>query len=269
MKRNLLITLSVIALFAVCAICAANVFHIATFLSFGSVRPSGQAVTKYLPVPAFDAVSASRGVKVLLAEKGEAIRIETDANLMDRVIVETDDRELKITLDPEIRNIHNMDVTVTVPVGDAEIRALKASGAAEIGSDHPLHGTEISVGASGAARVKIAAKAGKYEFEASSAAKISAEIEAGECTAEASSAARIALAGTAGKINARATSAAGIEAADLSVSQACADASSAARIEIACSGQLKASASSGARIRYTGNCEVDAETSGGGSIRKN
>lgn len=288
MKRNLLITLSLIALFAVCAICAVNLLRSITAWSGKVVRTSGQLSTKCIPIPDFEAIHASRAVKVVLAEEAPQICIEADDKLLEWVIVESDDGELEISIDPKIKSIKQMNVTVTVPVGNREIRSLRASSAARIEGDITLQSPELKIDASSSARIRASVQSGscsaeassnahidltatgtECRFNASSAARITAAIEAESCEASVSSASKIRLSGSAERFTAQAGSAGKIDAEKLATTRASVHASSGSGINVTCSGELRAEASSGSSIRYGGDCRLEATKSSGGSIRKN
>ena len=260
----------------------------ATNLLFGErLKGSNRIVTRTVEAPDYDAISASRAIRVVVTDRTDKIRIEANDNLIDRVIVETKGHTLHITIDPKITKISNARVTVTVPARDGRIRALEASSTAEITCEVPLQAELARIEASSAAKIRTSCRAGRCKvsassaagidaeitaascsFEASSAAGIDAKVEAAECSAGASSAAKIELEGSAGEFSARASSAGKVEAEDLVCEQGDAEASSGAGIHIHCSKQLNARASSGGALRYTGDCAVDAKESSGGSVRR-
>ena len=301
MKKPLLILFPIAVLAAVCALftCHAAVWG-------KHVKGSGHIVTRTLPAMDYDAVSASRAVKVLLSEQAPEIRIAADDNFIDHVVVKEKGGTLQVTIDKSVTNISNAHITVTVPARDGKIHTLEASSSAEIISETPLHADRAHLGASSAAKIqadyradrctvssssaaKIVTKieasgacsfetssaadieaevqAASCMFKASSSAKIKADIETPECSATASSAAKITLAGRAAEFEAHASSAAGIHAEKLAATRAEVEASSGSGISVNCTGQLKALASSGASVRYAGDCQVEA-TKSSGSIRK-
>ena len=303
MKKTLLILFPIAVLAAVCALftCHAAVWG-------KHVKGSGHIVTRTLPAMDYDAVSASRAVKVLLSEQAPEIRIAADDNFIDHVVVKEKGGTLQVTIDKSVTNISNTHITVTVPARDGKIHTLDASSCAEIISEVPLLAvrahlkassaatiradyragrctvsassaakivTKIeasgacSFEASSAAGIKAQAEAASCSFEASSSAKIKADIETRKSSATASSAAKIELAGRSAEFEGHASSAAGIHAEELATSRAEVEASSGAGITITCSEELRAQASSGASVRYGGDCRVEATKSSGGSIRKN
>lgn len=286
MKKFLLITIPIMMLAAACALCA--VCFASPLLNRKEIKGNGHIVTKEIPAPEFDAISVSRAIHVILTEQGDKIRIDADDNLMEWVIIQTEDQELRITIDPEIRNVRNTAVTVTVPVGNRMLRRLEASSAAKIqGKEVELKTTELQVKASSAAEietsvkarscdidassaatVKAAVKAISCGIDASSAATVRAEVKAQSCTADTSSAAGIVLKGGTNQFEGSSSSAGKINAAELVSKCADVEASSGSSISVNCTETLKAQASSGAGIRYQGECKVEASKSSGGSIRQ-
>lgn len=268
MKKFLLVTIPIVMLTAACALCA--VCFARPLPDRKEIKGSGHIVTKEIPAPEFDAISVSRAVHVILAEQGDKIRIDADDNLMERVVVQAEDQELRITIDPEIKNVRNMEATVTVPVGNRMLCRLEASSASKIrGEEVELKSADLQVKASGAAEIETSVKARSCDIDASSAATVRAEIKSQSCTADTSSAASIVLKGGTNRFEGSSSSAGKINAAELIAKCADVQASSASSISVNCTETLKAQASSGAKIRYQGECKVEASKSSGGSIRKN
>lgn len=252
------------------------------------IKASGNIITREIPIPEFDAINTSRAVKVILAEQGDKIRIDADDNVMEWVVVESEEGELQVTIDRRIKSINNTHVTVTIPVQGRTFRALRASSAAEIhGSQVELTGKALLVKASSAAEIEASVKAGSCSIdassaadvdltveaatcniEASSAAEIRAQIKSRSCTASASSAAGITLRGQTEYFESRSNSASKIDASELTAQRADLTASSGSKASVNCTETLKASASSGAGIRYSGDCRVEATKSSGGGIRR-
>ena len=123
---------------------------------------------------------------------GDQIRIDANDNLMEWVVVQAEARKLRITIDPEIKQVRNMKVTVTVPVGNRTLRLLEASSAAEIqGKEVEIKTSALQVKASSAAEIQTSVKAQSCEIDASSAATVKATVKAATCDIDASSAATV------------------------------------------------------------------------------
>lgn len=264
MKKILLTAVLIGAMFSV----SAYVVCVAAPLLGKNIKGSGHIVTKTLPAPDFDAIDASRAVKVVVSAGASDIRIEADDNLIDLVVAETRGKTLEVTLDKKASNIQNADITVTIPANGGKIRSLKASSASKITSDATLRADRFTIEASSAAKIKAAVEAVSCTIETSSASKVEASIEAESCSLDASSASKIILEGSAGTFRADMSSASKLNAEKFSAVNASIDTSSAASASIDCSGKLTASASSGSSVRYSGDCQTSLEKSSGGSIRK-
>ena len=265
MKKILLIAVLIGAMFSV----SAYVVCVAAPLFGKSIKGSGNIVTRTLPAPDFNAVDASRAVKVVISAEASDIRIEADDNLIDLVVAETKGKTLIVTLDQKVNNIQNADITVTIPANGGNIRSLKASSASKITSDVTLRADKFLFDASSAAKIKAAVEAASCSIDASSASKISAEVQAAACTVDASSASKIALTGSAENFTADLSSASKLDAAKFTAVNAAVSTSSASKVSIDCSGKLTASASSGSSIDYTGDCQTTLSKSSGGSVHKN
>ena len=270
MKKILLVLVFLAALTAIVGILTGIFFPERLSASNRRIKGSGTIVTRTIPAPDFEKISASRAVKVEGAELltlQAPIRIEADDNLMDHIVAEASGDELQISIDPKINSVSDIHVTVTVP-DNGKIRALEASSASEITCATALGAADISLEASSAANINAAVKAGICSIEATSASKIKAAVEAGECRINASSAAKIKLSGRADAARAELSSASKLAAAELVVKQWKIDTSSAASARIHCTERLNAEASSGSSIHYEGDCSTDITKSSGGSVSR-
>lgn len=282
--KNVLIAIAAVAVLAG----AGCLYSVAgNFLNGKQIKGSGNLVTKSIPAPDFDAIHASRGVKVVVSDQAERIGIEADDNLINLVVVEARKGNLVVTIDNQkARSIANQHITVTVPA-NGKIRSLDASSAAKIVAQTPLKADKFAIETSSAATVEATVEATSCSMEASSASRIAATVTATSCSLESSSAAKIEaavtasicsvdqssasnidLSGSAQSLKADLSSAAKLDAAEFTAVNASVDTSSAAAVRLDCSGELKASASSGSSIRYSGDCRVTANKSSGGSIKK-
>lgn len=280
MKKILLIALILGAIASVAGFCLTIA---------GTLKGSGKIVSRTIPASDFDRISSARAVKVTISDTiSDKIFIEADDNIIDHVIAEVKDGELKITIDNKLRNINNATVRATVPA-NGHIRSLDASSASEIVSEVALSADEFDMEASSAASIEATVKVvGKCSIESSSAATVRATVIARECSmdassaatidayvtttdcsAEATSASKILLTGSAKNCNAATSSGASLKAGDFVVENYIAEASSGSSATINCTKTINANASSGASIRYTGDATGNTDSSSGGSVRKN
>ena len=247
MKKVLLGLVSLAALAAIAGVLTGIFFPESLSASNRRIKGSGTIVTRTIPAPNFEKISASRAVKVIITDEIEdRIRIEADDNLMDHIVAEASGDELRISIDPKINSVSDIHVTVTVP-DNGKIRALEASSASEITCATALGAADISL-------------------EASSAANINAAVKAGVCSLEATSASKIKVSGRADAARAELSSASKLAAAELVVKQWKIDTSSAASARIHCTEQLDAEASSGSSIHYEGDCSTDITKSSSGCV---
>lgn len=265
MKKALVILLVLAALASVAG-CILGATALRVFAG-NSLRGSGKIVSKTMPVPDFDAIDASRAVKVILVDAATAMTIEADDNLIDLVKVETKGGTLEVGIDNTVKSISHCSVTVTVPV-NGKISRLHASSASKIIGKTTLEADKLTIDASSAAKIEVDANAGSCSIDASSASHVEAKLDVESCTINLSSAAKVELSGKAGKCRADMSSASKLDAEGFLVTDYTIGTSSAAKASIACTGKLRANASSGSSIRYWGDCEVHADKSSGGSIRK-
>ncbi len=250
---------------------------------------SGKLITKQIDKPAFDEISASRSVKVILtAAPSDVIDIKADDNVMPYVVITCKERELKVTIDNVINSLSDITVEVTVPVGRS-LSELSASSAAKIVSSDALTVGELDMDASSAGKIELAdVKASEVDMDASSAAKIIARISAREVDMDASSAAKIEVDATADNADASASSAATIElsgtvqitsfeassagrinASKLNARTNRSRASSGAKIEARATDTFHLDASSGGSIETFGEGRATGKTSSGGSFKHN
>ncbi|WP_295937231.1 head GIN domain-containing protein [uncultured Alistipes sp.] len=230
------------------------------------IKGSDKIISRTIKAPAFDRIDASRAVKVVISdETKDQILIEANDNVMDYVVVEAKSGELTITLHKDIKEVSNLDVTVTVPA-NGRIRSIDASSAASVTGDVVLTADKFALIASSAAKIRVAVESTSCNIETSSAAKIDADITTENCRIEASSSSSITLRGLSDSCDVDMSSAAKLAAENFIVNYYTVDTSSAAKASVNCIGRLKADASSGSRISYTGNCDTSIDRSSGGKV---
>lgn len=284
MMKNVLIVIAALAIVAG----SGCLYTVASNRMSGKqIKGSGELVTRTIPAPDFNAIDASRGVKVIVTDQVSKIGIEADDNLMDMVVVEAVKGELRVTMDnKKAKSISNQHVTVTVPA-NGKIRSLDASSASRIVAQTPLKADKFTIETSSAATVEASVEAVSCSLSASSASKIvatvtatscsldsssaskiEAEVTANICSVNQSSASKIVLMGSSQSLMADLSSAAKLDAEQFTAVNANVETSSAANVIVGCSVELTAKASSGSSIRYTGDCKANVSKSSGGSVKK-
>ncbi len=252
------------------------------------IKGSGKLATRTEPVPAFDAVHASRSVSVRLVAGGEGDRIvvEADDNLIDYVTVSSDGTTLDVGIDRRIQ-IMRAHITVTVPT-DGTLSRLKATSSSDIVSEVPLtsdgevtleatssasivtavNAADCSLIASSSADIRAGVRSARCSIDASSSADITAALVTEKCVVLGSSSADITLTGSADGCFAECNSSSDFNAGGFAVKVYDMRVSSSADAEIHCTERLAAHASSSGSIDYTGDCNVVRNVSSGGSVSK-
>lgn len=231
------------------------------------VEGSGTLTTRNISVGEFEAVKASRGVKVVIADRTGDVEVQADDNLIQYIMVKQEGKTLRISVEEgiQIRSMEN--IVVTVPY-NAGICKLDASSAAKILVDRQLVADEVELEASSAAAIRADVSAFKCSVDISSSANLALQVVAAQLEVDSSSASEALLQGAVKAASFEASSASSIKASNLTVQKADVDCSSAASVLLRCDQQLDARASSAGDIRYKGDCMVNAHSSSGGSVKR-
>ena len=232
--------------------CAAAMISVSTFAAGINLKGSGKVITRTQPVAAYDAIEASRAVRVIVEERtgGDAI-IEADDN----------------TMQYGVSDIH---VKVRVPYCEG-LNSLDASSAASIVVEPTINGESLTIDAGSAGNISFTkAEVTRCAIDVSSAAKVSGAVKSDRCEVEASSASNTELAMLTMACTVETSSASKIDASELNARKASADVSSGASIKVNSSRELDAKASSGGSIRYKGpsTLALTQTTSSGGSVSR-
>ena len=270
--------------------CAAAMISVSTFAAGINLKGSGKVITRTQPVAAYDAIEASRAVRVIVEERtgGDAI-IEADDNAMQYVKVEVDGGTLKVGFDKRVNGVSDIHVKVRVPYCEG-LNSLDASSAASIVVEPTIKGESLTVDAGSAAHVDFAkAEVTRCAIDVSSAAKVSGavksdrcEVEASSasntelamltmaCTVETSSASKVVLSGEAGIASLDASSASKIDASELNAGMGWAAVSSGECFTVISARGLAANAGWGGATRYKGpsTLALTSTTSSGGSVSR-
>lgn len=258
-----------------------------TVFASEKIKGSGNLTTRTVAVSKFDGVCVSRGIRATIEKtSADKVRIEADDNLLDKVLVKTENGTLKITVDKSVKNLSDCHIAVTIPY-NARIRKIEANSAARVVCKETLTARDVELDASSAAGIEAMAdtdkcsldtssaaeitatvKAGECSFDLSSASKITAEIEVRNCHIDMSSASSLTLEGTAENCDIETSSASRLEADELTIRNCRVDSSSGSSVRVRCTEELRAEASSGSAVRYAGECRSTVKTSSGGSVQR-
>ena len=212
---------------------------------FTGVRGNGNVITEDRTINAnFDAIKVQQGINIYLTQGSDVeMTVEADENIMDLLITEVRNGELKIYFEKNVnRATRNVYLTAN------EISKIKTSSGASVKSENTI-------------------RSSKLDLDSSSGSSIKLKVNADEINSSTSSGAQIDLYGTAEYLSAKASSGSQIDAEDLKSINALAKVSSGANIDLHVENSLTAKASSGGDIDYIGNPrEVNKDSSSGGSI---
>jgi len=196
----------------------------------------------------FESIKVQQGINLYLTQGNSTeLSVEADDNIMDLLMTEVNNNELKIYFEKNVYKAKARNVYLTTN----DISKIRASSGAMVKSENTLTANTLDLDASSGSSMKI-------------------YVNADEVISECSSGADIDVFGKTESFSARASSGSSIDADELESQNAIAKASSGANIDLHVSEKLTAKASSGGDIDFSGNPkEVNKNTSSGGSVSKN
>lgn len=212
---------------------------------FTGIRGNGDVITENRKLNEnFDAIKVQQGINVYLTQGSQVeMTVEADDNIMDLLITEVRNGELKIYFEKNVNK-----ATRNVYLTAEDINKIKTSSGASVNSENTISSKNL-------------------ELSSSSGSSITLKVNAEEINSSTSSGAQMELLGTTEYLSAKASSGSHIDAEDLKSINALAKASSGANIDLYVERSLTAKASSGGDIDYVGNPHnVNRDTSSGGSI---
>ena len=193
----------------------------------------------------FESIKVEQGINLYLTQGNSTeISVEADDNIMDLLMTEVNNNELKIYFEKNVNRAKARNVFLSTAV----IKKIKASSGASVKSENTFQVISL-------------------DLDASSGSSIKVYVNADDITTETSSGANIRVYGKSKSFSGRASSGSSIDADELEAIDAYAKASSGANINVNVTGKLTAKASSGGDIDYEGNpTDVNKDTSSGGSV---
>jgi hypothetical protein len=193
-----------------------------------NVRGSGHVVTETRYVPAFDAVSASGGIRVVVERTGyEGVTIEAEDNLLRHLRTRVRGGVLEIGPEPGVSLSPRRDITVWVE--SWEVVEIQASGATRMEVDLGWV-KDLWVTAGGASHVEVWGAADGSSVSLSGASRL--------------------------------------DALDLETQDTRVDASGASEARVWARDRLTADASGASRVRFRGNPVVTARVSGASTVTR-
>ncbi|MBL4724152.1 MAG: DUF2807 domain-containing protein [Lutibacter sp.] len=193
----------------------------------------------------FDAIKVQQGINLFLTQGNSTkLNVEADENIMDLLITEVKNNELKIYFDKNVYRAKARNVYLTTNT----ISKIRTSSGASVKSENTLQVNTL-------------------DLDSSSGSSIKVYVSADQIISSTSSGADIDIYGKTNTFSANASSGSSIDADKLEAVDAYAKASSGANIDVNVSGKLTAKASSGGDIDYEGDpINVNKDTSSGGRI---
>ncbi len=216
--------------------------------SVTGIRGNGNVVSEDRTLNSeFDAIKVQQGINLYITQGSVAdLNVEADENILDLLITEVKNGELKIYFDKNVYRAKERNVYLTIN----KISKIKASSGASVKSENTLQVSSL-------------------DLDSSSGSSIKVYVNADEISSEASSGANIDIYGETESFSANASSGSSIDADELKSIDAYAKASSGAHINVNVTGKLTANASSGGDIDFEGNpTHVNKDTSSGGSVSR-
>ena len=196
----------------------------------------------------FEVIKVQQGITVYLTQGNSTqIKVEADDNIIDLLVTEITNDELKIYFKKNVNRAKARNVYLTT----SDISKIRTSSGAHVKSENTIQTTTLNLDSSSGSSMKI-------------------YVNAKEVISESSSGANIKIMGKTTNFSANSSSGSSIDADELESVDAYTKASSGANINVNVSGKLTAKASSGGDIDFEGNpTSIDKDTSSGGSVSRN
>ena len=210
------------------------------------IKGNGNVISEERSISSdFDAINVQQGIELYLTQgKSTALSIEADENILDLLITEVKNNELKVYFDKNVYRAKSRKVYLTTN----SISKIRTSSGASVKSENTLQVSSLDIDASSGSSIKM-------------------YVNANEVSSESSSGADIDLYGKTEQFSANASSGSHIDANELEAVDVYAKVSSGANIDVNVTGKLTANASSGGDIDFEGNpTKVNKDTSSGGSV---
>lgn len=235
--------------FLVIALCSLVIFSSCDFIHGKRVRGSGNVIMQSRNVSDFTGVSISGAMHLYLKqETSSSVKIETDDNLQQYIMITVENGVLRIRPQQNINLVETgkIKVFVSAPV----FRSMEATGACNIFSENMLSsGEAIDIDLTGASDARVELKSPKVSADLTGASSLSLKGEAKEFSIDGS-----------GSSNVRCF--------DLLTEETRIDMSGACDAEVFASVKLDVKASGASDVKYKGNAAVSQDVSGAGSVKK-
>ncbi|WP_456376338.1 head GIN domain-containing protein [Lutibacter sp.] len=210
------------------------------------IRGNGNIISEDRTIHSdFDVIKVQQGISLYLTQgNSTTLNVEADENILDLLITEVKNNELKVYFEKNVYRAKARNVYLTTK----DISEIRTSSGASVKSENTLHVNALDLNSSSGSSIKV-------------------YVNGTEISSEASSGANIDIYGKTTNFSANASSGSSIDADKLETVDAYVKASSGASIDVNATGKLTAKASSGGAIDFVGNpTNVNKDTSSGGSV---
>jgi hypothetical protein len=238
MKRLLLIS-----------VCSLTIFSSCHFFHGERIKGSGNVIAQSRSFSDFTGVEVSSAIDLYLKQDAAfAVKVETDDNLQQFVLIKVENGVLKIKLpdNTSLDETGKLKVYVSAPL----FKSMEASGACNIFSENSLtSGEPVTIDLSGSCGIQLDIKAQKISAGLSGACNVKLKGEAKEFFVEGSGSSDI-------------------KCFDLATEQTKIDISGSGEAEVFASVKLDIQTSGSSEVKYKGNATVSQDVSGSGSVKK-
>jgi len=215
---------------------------------FNGIKGNGSVQSEDRKISSnFETIKVQQGINLYLTQGSKTdLSVEADENIIDLLITEVKNNELKVYFEKNVYRAKARNVYLTTK----QISGIYTSSGASVKSENTLNVQTLDLDSSSGSSIKI-------------------HVNADDVTSETSSGANMDLFGKTNTFSARASSGSSIDADELVAEVAYANASSGANIDVNVTEKLTAKASSGGDIDYEGNpTDINKNTSSGGSVSR-
>lgn len=220
--------------------------------TFAQEKGSGVVTKQDRELGSFESINVGCAINLILSEGAQqAVTVETDENLQDRIKTKVNNGELVLSCD-NVRNPSKMNVYVTAP----SIRSIDANGAATVKGLTPLNADKFSLNATGAAKVSLEVNSASFYNEASGASKETLVLKTGQMKSEISGASEVTLSGTGTEHKTEVSGAAKLKAMEFVTDITAAEVSGVANASVMARKQIKADLSGAGTMTYFDNNEI-------------
>jgi hypothetical protein len=213
------------------------------------IRGNGEIRAENRTVSSFQSVRVSGAIDIYVSTDSQAtVRVETDANLLDYVVTETEGNTLSIhpRSGARLRPSNSIKVYVT----NAVFERLRASGACNIISQNKLAGAE------------------ELEVNLSGACEVNLDVQVPSVEVKGSGSTNVILRGATRDLRISGSGSTEVHAYDLLSENTSVKLSGAGDAEVFASVKLDVHVSGAGDVRYKGNAAVSQSISGAGSVKK-